>query len=204
MNFLLDRAPFGHGRSTASSTWENSCGFSLTHTKGSWIKPAKAGGVNGRLHFSNSQLSDAVTTFPHNLDKLLSFKGTTTEVLNQGLEASITRNMDGAPDLQSALSLLSTDSWGSANPTQTNFAQFVTSSHSGAAHPTVQAGNPMPGFWQDEQHLSQQARVSPLDLHSNGGQYQEFQLFKPPHEMTFFDSNQMFSKSDGQFLEFKT
>lgn len=206
MSFLLDRLPFGHGRPTTNSTWENSGGFSLTDTKGSWIKSGKAGSIiDGQLHFSNSQLSDAVPVIPHELDKLLPFKGTTGEVLSQGLEVSVTSsNMNGTPELQRALSLLSNDSWGSANPMQTNLAQFVTSSHRSAAHPTAQAVNTTSGFWQDEQSLPQQARVLPLDLHSNGGQYQEFQLFKAPYETTFFDSGQMLSKPDGQFLEFKT
>ncbi|KAJ6790821.1 squamosa promoter-binding-like protein 12 [Iris pallida] len=208
MNFLLDRVPFGHGRPTTNSTWENSCGFSLTDTKGSWVKSAKPGSIiDGQLHFSNSLLSDTVPVIPHELDKLLSFKGTNAEVLNQGMEASVTSsNMNGTPELQRALSLLSNDSWGSANPMQANLAQFVNASHNSAANPTVQAVNTTTGFWQDEQSLPQQARVLPLDLdlHSNGGQYQEFQLLKAPFEATFFDSSQMLSKPDGQFLEFKT
>ena len=85
MSFLLNRAPFGHMRpSVISSTWEDSCGFSHTHPKGSWIKSTKAGGVDGQLHFANSELSNTVPALPHGLDKLLPFRGTTAEVLTQG------------------------------------------------------------------------------------------------------------------------
>ncbi|KAJ6850502.1 squamosa promoter-binding-like protein 12 [Iris pallida] len=198
INFGLDGVPSAHGRPTTNSTWDNSCGFSLTHRKGSCLKSANGGSV-GQLHFSNSQLSDNVSTLPHYADKLLPFKGAISEVLDQGLTSTRTSNMDETPDLDRALSLLSNDSWGSTNPMQTNLAQFPTSGNH-----TVQAANAASGFWQDEQPMSQQAWESPLDLHSNGGQYQECQLFKAPYETSFFDSGQILSKPDGQFLAFKT
>jgi len=68
----------------------------------------------------------------------------------------------------------------------------------------MQAVNTSVGYWQDQRTLPQQERVMPFDLHNNGSQYQEFQLFKGPYETSFLDSSQILSKSDGHFLEFKT
>jgi len=122
-----------------------------------------------------------------------------------GLEASVpASNLDGAPDLRRALSLLSTNSWGSVNPGQSSLAHFVNTNHNSVGHPaTTQAVNTSAGYWQDQHTLPQQERVVPFDLHNNGSQYQEFQLSKSPYETSFFDSGQMLSKSDGHFL-FKT
>lgn len=205
MNFLLNRTSFGHVRPISSSPWEDSCGFSLTHSKGSWIKSTKAGDIDGHLHFSNSDLPNTVPALPHHLDKLLPFKGTTAEVLNRGLEAHTpASNLDGAPDLRRALSLLSTDSWGSVNPGQSSLVHFANASHNGAAHPAVQEVGTSAGFWQDQHSLPQQERVLPFGLHNNGSQYQEYQLSKASYETSYFDSSQILPKSDGHFLEFKT
>lgn len=84
MSFLLNRSPYGHMRPTAGSAWEESCCFSLTHSKEPWIKSPKPAVMDGQLHYSNSALSSTVSSLPHDLDKLLTFKGTTAEVLNHG------------------------------------------------------------------------------------------------------------------------
>ncbi|ONK68051.1 uncharacterized protein A4U43_C05F6790 [Asparagus officinalis] len=202
MNFVLNRSPFGNMRPTASSTWEDSCGFSLTHSRGSWIKSMKTRGMDGHLHFSNYDLSNTVSSLPQGLDKLMPLKGTTTEVLSQGLGAPVPDpNLDGGPDLRRALSLLSTDSWGSVNPGQSNLSHYVNASHNSSSHPTMQQAVNTSTYWQDQQSLHQQERVVPFDLHNNGSQYQELQLPKAPYETSFFDSGQILSKSDGHFLE---
>uniref|UniRef100_A0A1D1YPN4 Squamosa promoter-binding-like protein 12 n=1 Tax=Anthurium amnicola TaxID=1678845 RepID=A0A1D1YPN4_9ARAE len=179
MNLLLTQFPFGHMRPT-NSTWESSCDIKLPQAKGSWIMSTKGEGIGGQLHLPTNELSMTVSTLRHDLDRLLPFKGTTAEVLNQGLGASsIASNLDGAPDLRRALSLLSTDSWGSADPVPASINQLVNVNHPSAAQPAMNVVHSNSEYWQAEQ---------PLAL-SNGSQFQEFQLRKAPYENTFFDTN---------------
>ncbi|KAJ0965548.1 hypothetical protein J5N97_026686 [Dioscorea zingiberensis] len=117
MDLLLNRVPFGHTRPNMNSTWDASWDFKLMQARGSWIKSTKAGVFDGPLGFPSGGHSNTSSTLRNDLDRLLPLKGTTAEVLNQGLEASaVAPNLDGAPDLRRALSLLSTDTWGSADP----------------------------------------------------------------------------------------
>ncbi|KAH7674627.1 SBP domain-containing protein [Dioscorea alata] len=189
MNLLVNRVPFGHTRPNMNSTWDASWDFKLMQTRGSWIKSTKAGVFDGQLGLSSGGLSNTNSTLRSDLDRLLPFKGTTAEVLNQGLEASAaTSNLDGAPDLRRALSLLSTDTWGSAEPGLTSIVPVVDKSQTKAVLPAMQVMSSATDLWKDEQPLDQQARVLPFNLHSNGSQFQEFQL-KAPYEAAFFDSD---------------
>ncbi|MQM04462.1 hypothetical protein Taro_037263 [Colocasia esculenta] len=192
MNLLLNRSQFGHMRS-ANSTWESSCDFKLTQAKGPWTSSNKTGGIGGQLYLPSNELSTTASPFRHDLDRLLPFKGTTAEVLNQGLEASvIASNLDGAPDLRRALSLLSTDSWGSSDPgTTSSINQLTHVNSTSAAQSAMHVMHPSSDYWQAEQPLAQETRVFPFALHSNGSQFQEFQLLKTPYETAFFDSNQI-------------
>lgn len=113
-------------------------------------------------------------------------------------------NLDDAPDLRRALSLLSTESWSSMRPGHSNLAHFVNTSHNSAAHPAMQAVNTTSAYCEDQQTLPQQEMAVPFDLHTNTSQYQGFPLPKSSYEMSFFDSGPILSKSDGRFLEFKT
>ncbi|THU51962.1 hypothetical protein C4D60_Mb06t36610 [Musa balbisiana] len=144
--------------SIASSIWDGSGSLKLTQSEGSWRKSSKTGSTNGQLLFpSNTNLNNAYTG--HDMDSLLALKGTTAEILNQGLEATATFQSDGAPDLWRALSLLSTNK-----------------SHS----------PPITGYANDacpEQPLLQ---VLPFESRSDGGrQLQESLLFKPFFETGF-------------------
>ncbi|XP_008789607.2 squamosa promoter-binding-like protein 12 [Phoenix dactylifera] len=192
-NFLWNQAQFGQMRPTVTSMWEGSCDFKVAQMKGSWMKSAKVGSIDGQLHLPNSQRSNAFSTLCHEVDRLLPMKGITAEVLNQGPEASLTAsNLDGAPDLRRALSLLSTNAWGSADPgTSSSLVQLVHANHTSAAQPAIHAVNSTPEYWQDEHGLTQQGRVLQFPTHSNGSQFQEFQLLKAPYETTFFDSSQI-------------
>lgn len=110
-----------------------------------------------------------------------------------GLEASLTAsNLDGALDLRRALSLLSANAWGSADPgTTSSLVQLAHANHTSAAQPAIHAVNSTSEYWQDEHALAQQGRVLQFPTHSNGSQFQEFQLLKAPYETTFFDSSQI-------------
>ncbi|KAF8389509.1 hypothetical protein HHK36_026204 [Tetracentron sinense] len=192
LNFVWNRVPLVHTRPSANPTWESEYDFKLTQTKRS---PAKAGGVDSQLHFPSNDLPNAISTF-HDSDRLLPFKGTTADILNQGLEAPITAsNLDATPDLRRALSLLSTDSWGSGEPEPTSLNQLMHVNRTSMAQPVMHAvPQSLPlalsEYWQAEQQPTD-SQVQSSSLHNNGSsQFQEFQLFKSPYESGFFLPNQ--------------
>ncbi|XP_058068597.1 squamosa promoter-binding-like protein 12 isoform X1 [Magnolia sinica] len=196
MNLVLNRLPLIHARPAVNPTWEGSCEFKFAQAKGSWLRTAKAGGIDGQLHLPSVELPTAIPTVCHDFDKQLPFKGTTAEVLNQDLDAStIMSNLDSTPDFRRALSLLSTNSWGSAHPEPASFNQVMHANHTSVSQPathTVHQVLPHASseYWQPEL-LSAEPRAPSLALHSNAGQFQEFQLFKAPYESVFLDNNHM-------------
>ncbi|XP_020578542.1 squamosa promoter-binding-like protein 12 isoform X2 [Phalaenopsis equestris] len=205
MNFFLSRGPVNDTRPSASTLWEKSSGFSLSTSEGTWPKPTKAG-VDGALHLPFLDFSDNFPTSHHGFNRTMPFKGTTAEVLNQGLEASASAsNFNGAPpDLRSALSLLSNDSCGPCNAGQSHMIIAKTNPTAAtASHPSpVQASNSLLECWQDDRSLTEQALA--FNFSSNGSQFQDFHLSKAPFDSPLFEGNQVFSKSDGHFLGFKT
>ncbi|KAF8400129.1 hypothetical protein HHK36_013425 [Tetracentron sinense] len=195
MNPLWNRAPLVHTKPSANLPWESTYGFKLTQTKRSLMRPEKSGG-DEQLHFPSNDLPNAISTIHRDSDRLLSFKGTTANVLNQGLEAPITASqLDATPDLRRALSLLSTDSWGSGEPEPTSLNQFMHVNRASVAQPVVHAvphSLPLASseYWQTEQQPAD-SHMHSSGLHNNGsGQFQDFQMFKAPYE-SFFSSNQM-------------
>ncbi|KAI0504608.1 hypothetical protein KFK09_015560 [Dendrobium nobile] len=202
MNFFLSRGPVSNVRPSASSLWEKSSGFSLSTTEGSWPKPTKAS-VDGALHLPFMDFSDTFPASHHGFNRTIPFKGTTAEVLSQGLEASVSAsNLNGAPDLRSALSLLSNDSCGPCNTGQSNMIQFARTNPTVASHPPVPASTSLPECWHDDHSLTEQALA--FNFNGSGSHFQEFHLSKAPFDSPLFESNQVFSKSDGHFLGFKT
>lgn len=83
MNFFLSRGPVSDVRSSASTLWGKSSGFSLSTTDGTWPKPTKTG-VDGAPHLPFMDFSDTFPASHHGFNKTMPFKGTTAEVLNQG------------------------------------------------------------------------------------------------------------------------
>nr|AQQ11799.1 squamosa-promoter binding protein-like protein [Phyllostachys edulis] len=179
-NLFFSQSPFGQVRSNAISSWDNMGHFKFTETKLPWMKPTKMVGLD-ELHFSNQQVPNnfaAHAVHHHDFDGLMPFKGTSTKVLNQGVEASaVVSNSNGAPDLRRALSLLSNHSWDSTD------IQPSSQVHSGSVMPplaTVAASNPAMhhaldpspgGFWQDDPApLDQAPQVQASFTHlGNGG-----------------------------------
>ncbi|XP_077214990.1 squamosa promoter-binding-like protein 3 [Tasmannia lanceolata] len=196
MNLALNRAPVVHARPIASPTWEDSCNFKLAQPKGPWIRTAKTGGIDGQLRLPSVDLPNAIPTLHHDFNRLFPFKGTTANALNQGLEASMhASNLDASTDVRRALSLLSTNSWGSSNPASASLDQLVHVTHTSAAQTAIHSvhqGLPLASteYWQAEQH-PYESRVAPLALQSSGSQFQGFQLFKTPYESAFFANHNM-------------
>ncbi|MQM09951.1 hypothetical protein Taro_042836 [Colocasia esculenta] len=189
MNLLVNIAPYGHMR-PENSTFESTCSFSLTQPTGTCIISSKVGSIGSELYLPSGDLSMTGCTLHHDLDRLLPFKSTTAQVLNQGTEASAdASNLDGAPDFRRALSLLSTDSWGSAaHPGSTPINQLV---HENRAASAQTALHPNSNYWQPEQSMPHETRAAPFPLHSDGSQFQGFQLLKEPCGAAFFSSSRM-------------
>lgn len=137
------------------------------------------------------------------IDIVMKIKILLSPVFVSGQEAYVpTSNLNGAPDLRRALSLLSSDAWCPASTTQSDMIQLASPDLIAASHLRVQAANSAPDCWQDDSSLAEQAL--PFNSHSNGTHFQNLQLTKAPFESSFFETNQVFSKSEGHFLEFKT
>lgn len=105
---MWNKAPFGLMRPVTSSSWEGLSDLKFSNGKELWIKPAKANGglVDGQiLHLGsqngnhntnlNSNLSNPFPTLSHDVDGLLPIKGTTVQVLNQGILLSLTTSLFG-------------------------------------------------------------------------------------------------------------
>ncbi|KAK8953779.1 Squamosa promoter-binding-like protein 3 [Platanthera zijinensis] len=202
MNFFLTRASVSHERPLANTSWQKSSAFSLSTTDESWPKQTKAG-ADGPSNFPFSDFSDTFPASHHGFNRIMPWKGTTSEVLNPGMEGSLsTSNLNGAPDLRRALSLLSNESCGPCNTGQSNMFPFARMNSVMPSYSPVQAANSLPECWPDEHSLAEQALA--FNFHGNGSQFQEFHLSKVPYGSPLFEGNQVFSKSDGHFLEFKT
>ncbi|XP_065006837.1 squamosa promoter-binding-like protein 12 isoform X1 [Musa acuminata AAA Group] len=146
---VFGRPPFSQMTTMASSIWDNPSSLKLTQTEGCWIKSSKTGGINGQLHFPSYGHLNTVSTVGHNMDSLLPFKSVTADVLNQDVTAAF--NLDGAPDLRCACSLLSTESRVPPNARPAPSVQFVYTYNSDAAHPAMHTFNTT----QDQQLLEQ-------------------------------------------------
>lgn len=136
-------------------------------TKHPPVHPTKTASPD-ELHFSALQITSAAahTGHHHDLDGFMAFKGTSTKVLNQGVEAwaAASSSNNGGPEGGRALSLLSDGSWGSSSaviqqPTSHADAgallpPFATVAVSNAA--AAAAGHPLdpsPGrFWPQDDH----------------------------------------------------
>ncbi|XP_065021390.1 squamosa promoter-binding-like protein 12 [Musa acuminata AAA Group] len=197
MNLVFGRAPPCNVPATVSSPWDDLGSFKLIQSKESWTKSNKAGGSNGLLQFSSTCQTHDITPFHHDLDPLLPLKGITTEVLNHSstskhlkdLEASVfASNLDVPPDLHSALSLLSTNSWNPVNP-GTSSTKYVNTKNAFTTHPEVNMIDATTGLLQDEQPLAQPLTTTqPFHLQNDNGQFQEFQRLKAPFRASSFDS----------------
>nr|CAD1832042.1 unnamed protein product [Ananas comosus var. bracteatus] len=186
ISFVWSKPPTDQMRPLTSSAWGGSSD-KLSQMKESWIKSTKAGGVDGQqLQMSNSKLSSPFSTLCHDVDRLMPLKGP---------EASVTAsNLGGAPDLQRALSLLSSSSWGSPDPGTASLIQFVDTNQISASQPAPSyLGNSTSAYhWHDKPLLAQQQQPEiPFAANSNVSPLQEFQLLKSPYETSFFDTGRI-------------
>ncbi|CAI9768771.1 unnamed protein product [Fraxinus pennsylvanica] len=111
MNFFLNNAPLVPSRTATNSTCGSICSSKFTLTKAFPSKPDKAGGLDGQVHMPGIQ-----PTHTFSMHDSVS-NGFTSEVLNPGFKGSIfSSRLDAAQEYHCALSLLSSNSWGSREP----------------------------------------------------------------------------------------
>ncbi|KAK9276652.1 hypothetical protein L1049_006188 [Liquidambar formosana] len=196
IGLVLNRVPLVHTRPPASSAWENTCSSKFPQTKGYPLRLAKAVGIDGQLHLPSNEPPCAITALRNDSNRFLPSKGATDEVLNQGLEEPmLSSNLDAAQDLRRALSLLSTNSWGSCEPEPVSLDHPMHVNNMSMPH-SMQHAVPQSlplaasGYWRTEQQ-STDSQVHTSTSPSNGSShFQEFQLFKVPYGSCLF-SNQL-------------
>uniref|UniRef100_A0A5B7BU47 Putative squamosa promoter-binding-like protein 2 isoform X1 n=1 Tax=Davidia involucrata TaxID=16924 RepID=A0A5B7BU47_DAVIN len=192
MSFELNNVPLVYTRPAANPTWESTCSSKFTQTKGCLLLPEKSGGIDEQAHLPGIELPHAISMLSRDSNRLLPSKGTTAEVFNQGLKESMfSSNLDVAPDLRRALSLLSTNSWGS-EPEPITLDHPMHVNHTSMPQPVMQPqGLPLASseyYWQTEQQ-STDSRMHTLTLNSNGGNHlQEIPLFKVPYVTGFYSN----------------
>uniref|UniRef100_A0A0D9VCS7 SBP-type domain-containing protein n=1 Tax=Leersia perrieri TaxID=77586 RepID=A0A0D9VCS7_9ORYZ len=129
-----------------------------------WDSSSEVGTADGHIYLDKSHLSKSVPTINPDIHELLQLKGP---------DASLTASkLDGAPDLQHALSLLSASSCGLPDPVPVQQAscliQFTGTSHSNRELPPLYGGNSSAScaYVQPMAQLSQLVRFS-MDASSN-------------------------------------
>ncbi|GFZ21132.1 squamosa promoter binding protein-like 10 [Actinidia rufa] len=165
MSFVLNNTPPGHTSSSASTPWECTSSPKFTLTKG-------------------TELSHAIGMPGQNSNRLLPSKGTKPEVFTQGSkESMLSFNLDAAQDNR-ALSLLSTDSWGSEPATVALDRPFhvnLTATPQPVMHGVPQS-LPLASseYWPTERATD--SRYIPSLTASDSNRFQDIHLFKAPYE----------------------
>lgn len=87
MNFVWSGLPFGQPKPSENFTWEGICSSKSIQTKGQVLRPSKVGGTGGLLHLQGNQVPNSVHAYRDDSNGffLSKAKGTTVEILNQGL-----------------------------------------------------------------------------------------------------------------------
>ncbi|XP_059637042.1 squamosa promoter-binding-like protein 12 [Cornus florida] len=192
MNLFFNRIP----NPVPNPTWQTACSFEVAQARDFLCRPAKSGTFGRQQHLSSDDTSNAISKLHLDSDRVLPFQCTTPRVLNHGLEASTitSNNLDVAPELRRALSLLSTDSWGLNEPEPISLEQLTRVNQTGVAQPVIHAESRNRVLASTEYVRVEQApsksQVRSSNLHNNGSsQFQEFQLFKAPDESRCFFSD---------------
>ncbi|KDP26813.1 hypothetical protein JCGZ_17971 [Jatropha curcas] len=196
MSLVWNRPPLVHSRQIANISWECPSSSKFTITKECVMKPAKVGVINGQLRLPVNELATSIPMHTHDSKSLLSSKAkvTTAEVLNQGLEEPIiSSNVDATQDLHRALSLLSTNSWGSCEPKSISHEQPTHTSHTGLPQLLTQA---MPrgsiiepsDYWRTEQHSDSRVHTLTSENNDSSSYFQEFQLLRTSYDSDFYSS----------------
>ncbi|CAM0946569.1 unnamed protein product [Alopecurus aequalis] len=170
ISFVWNKDPLSHARPFAISPWDSLSDFKLPQ-----VKEIREVSINGQLHFDKSRPPNAVPTSSHDIDGLLPIKGPDTS-----LTAS---KLDGAPDLQRALSLLSASSCGLPDPVQqaSCLVQFTGASQNSRGLPPSHGVSSASLSFAEGQPTAPSSQLLHFTLDGNSNGY----------EPTFFGLNRM-------------
>ncbi|GLT73806.1 hypothetical protein SLA2020_456400 [Shorea laevis] len=193
ISFVCNRVPFIHPRPNENFVWEGSFSSKSAQMKGH--THPKVESINRELQLPGNEAWNPISKCNQDSSgfELPKAKHNATEVLNQDVEEpTMSSNMGMAQDLQRALSLLSTDSWGSCEPKQGSLDYSIHTNNSDISQPVMHTNSQ--GFplaltenWQIE-HQSTASQVQ-TTLHGDSDyHFQEFQLLRAPYESGFYSS----------------
>ncbi|GAA0161052.1 hypothetical protein LIER_17459 [Lithospermum erythrorhizon] len=193
MTFLLNTR--GQTRNAASSDWESTYESKFTITKGYTPKYDNPGLVPGQPLLTGNQASDAIRMHGNPSNGLLAPTGiASSRVLSpQGFKDVTSATVGAAPDFHRALSLLSTNPWGSCEPVSIPFDNTIHATRVNMPqtllHAIPQSSLPSSEYWLDGQQPSTYPRVHSLTSGSSGiGHNEGFQLAKTSYGRDFYVS----------------
>ncbi|XP_073302998.1 squamosa promoter-binding-like protein 3 [Primulina huaijiensis] len=179
MSFLPNNTPILHSRTPARSIWDSACNPEFTITKGYSLKSNGYGITDEQLHVPGPSIK---FNMHGNTASFLTSKNSASEILNPGSEGALgSSQVDAAPEFDRALSLLSTNSWGSESiAMHENVANFT---HPMTQHSILES---VP-LASSEMWLSgQQSTDSRPQLLATTYKFQENHLLKTPYEPDFY------------------
>ncbi|XP_075523936.1 LOW QUALITY PROTEIN: squamosa promoter-binding-like protein 3 [Primulina tabacum] len=182
MSFLLNNTPILHSRTPTNSTWDSTCNPKFTVTKGYSFKPNGYGGTDEQLLVPGPSIK--FNMHGSNTASFLASKYLASEISNPGSKGALSSSQaDTAPEYNHALSLLSTNSWGSESIALHENVANIT-------HPMIQHSIPEGvHLASSEMWLSgQQTTDSKLQLLATTNTFEENHLLKAPYEPDFYSS----------------
>lgn len=181
MSFLLNNTQLIH----SNTTWDSTSNSKFTLTKGFPSKCIGDGVSNEQMHIPGVKLPHLINVQCGSAKGLLESKSSMTEVWNPGSKGSqfASSHLDAAPEYGRALSLLSSNSWGTP-PMPLNPAHENSSCITQAMIHGVPEGGPLSSseFWLSGQ---QSTTIPRLATNSN---FQEIQLCITPYDTDLFPS----------------
>lgn len=189
MCFALNNAPLLRTRSSANPTWESACSSKyFTLTKGQLSRSGKTGGIDGQPQLPGIELSHSISMLGQN-SNILPSKLTRAEIFTRGpQESMLSSNLDAVPNLHRALSLLSTDSWGSESPNiipdhpiQRNFTSMPQFAMLPQGLPLTSSE-----YWQSEWSTDSQ-RAHSLTT-NDSGHFQGIKVFKSSYKSGLYSN----------------
>ncbi|KAL0335960.1 UNVERIFIED_CONTAM: Squamosa promoter-binding-like protein 3 [Sesamum radiatum] len=187
ISFLLNNAPLIHSKNPANPTWDSTSNSKFTLTKG---YPSKSNGDEGtdeQMHMPGIKLPHVIDMHGTAANAVLASKSSMPTILNPGSKGPLMcSHLDAAPEYRRALSLLSSNSWGSCGPESMPVHDQLHEHSTNVAQPMMHAtpeGVPLSSsqFWLTGHQLTQ-PRVA------TNGNFQEVQLLKTPYEADFYSN----------------